>query len=128
MIFALARFIAWFGVDISKAQRIAVFVLIGAGLLLILFMGLWVRSCYNRREARLTVEQAEKAKKAIAEGDRKVQIEVLAKSDADVAVAEGIVSNSKAESVNAMQESKKKWEAASDAEIQAELERRAKEQ
>ena len=54
-------------------------------------------------------------------------IEVLAQSDAQEKAADGVAANAKANTVNAIQESKKEWSDKSNEELAAELERRAKE-
>ena len=91
----------------------------------VLVFGLWAKSCLTKTP-KLDTAAIEKAQKAIAEQDRKVMIEVLAESDAKEAVADGIVNNAKAETINKEAESKAKWAAANNADLAAELERRAR--
>ncbi len=124
MILSIAKFIAkWFGVDLQKAQTgvlIGLMILLGA---FVLFFVLSVRSCMNK-PAKLNQEEIIKAQQAIAAEDRKTMIDTLAKSDAREAEADGDISNAKANTVNAIHESKQTWNAKSDEEIKAELMRR----
>lgn len=92
--------------------------------LIALLAAVFTYSC--GRTPKLNQVQIEKAKQAIATEDRKVMVEILAESDAGEAVADGIVNNSKAATVNAKIESKAKWSNANTEDMAAELERRAK--
>ena len=82
-------------------------------------------SLYFRKKPRLDQKQIVEAQQAIAEQDRAKMVEILAISDAKEAEADGYVANAKVETVNAIQESKKKWSEASNDELAKELERRA---
>lgn len=99
---------------------------IAAGvLLLIILIIVGYRSC-GKSSPKFDEKEILEARTAIENQDRAKQIEILAKSDAKEAVAEEIITNANAVKINAIYESKKKWSEATDAEIQAELERRAK--
>lgn len=82
-------------------------------------------SLYFRKKPKLDQKQIVEAQQAIAEQDRAKMVEILAISDAKEAEADGYVANSKVETVNAIQESKKKWNELSNDELAKELERRA---
>ena len=83
------------------------------------------RGC--RPAPKLDEQQIRKAQQAIAAEDRREMLEVLAESDAREAVADETEINANAAKVNAIKESRDKWATASNAEMAAELERRARE-
>lgn len=83
------------------------------------------RGC-TKKQIKLDEKAIAEAQQAIAENDRKKMVDVLAKSDAEEAVADGIIANSKSETINKIAESKDKWSAASDEDVRKELEARAR--
>jgi uncharacterized protein YpmS len=97
-----------------------------AALVLLIAVVVIYQSC-GKREPKLNIQESERAKKAIAVEDRKEMLDVLVQSDAKEAEAEATEVNANAAKVNAIAESKKKWSEASNDEMAAELERRAKE-
>lgn len=102
----------WKGVAIAVG---AVFVIV--------LISLVFRSC--NKPPKLNQQEIIKAQQAIAENDAKKMKEVLVASDVKEKVADQTQSNSEANTVNAIQESKEKWKDASIEEMRAELERRA---
>lgn len=94
--------------------------------LIILFSIVGVfRSC-GKKEIKLDQKAIIEAQQAIEANDRQKMVEVLATSDAKEAVADETATNASAVTVNVIKELKDKWNAASDEDIRAELERRAK--
>lgn len=127
MIYAISKFIAnLFGLDISKVQRWVVWIVIAIIGVIVLIIAFSLKSCFTRTP-KLDQQQIQKAQKAIETQDRKEMIEVLAQSDAQEKAADVSVIEANAVTQNAIQESKKKWSDASNDEMAAELERRAKE-
>lgn len=116
----LANILGWI-----VAHKRALFVAF-LGFVLFLLVVFAYKGC-TAREIKLDQKEIIEAQKAIAENDRAKQIEILAKSDAKEQVADDISVNASTNTVNAIKESKDKWNAASDEQIRAELERRAKE-
>jgi len=124
MIFAIATLlIKIFAIDFDKAVRIARFVFIGLLLLILLAVGLFLRSCLAK-QPKLDEETIRAAQQAIAENDRKVMVEILTNSDVAEKQIDGNLANAKAATVNAINEAKKNAEAMSNEELAAELERR----
>lgn len=82
----------------------------------------------TKKPIKFDEREIHEAQKAIADADRAKQVEILAKSDAKEQVADDISVNAQTNTVNAIYESKKKWNSATDEEIRAELERRAREE
>ncbi len=99
--------------------------LIAAGIALVVLIGLAYRGC-SQKEIKFNQQEVTEAQQAIEAADRDKQIAVLAKSDAKEAVADETAINANAATVNAIHESREKWNQATDAEIQAEIERRLK--
>ena len=124
MILAIARFIAGlFGWDLQKVQTgviVALMVLIGIA---VLVFALWMRSCFTKTP-KLDEAEIQKAQQSIAVEDRKAMQEVLISSDAREAAIDSNISNAKANTINAIHESREKWSQATDEEIKAELLRR----
>lgn len=111
-----------FGWVVSHWRPVA----IGAAIAVIAIASiLFVRSC-GKRAVKLDEAAIQKAQQAIAERDQKAMVEVLAESDANEAVADATSVNANVIKVNALKESRDKWNNASLEEMQAELERRAK--
>lgn len=108
-----------------KAKLVSVGTVLG--LIAIVALGLWAHSCWNSHKAKLNEKQIIAAQQAIAKDDRKEMVEILAQSDAAEAETNATVANAKADTVNAIAESKKKAETMSNQELADELNRRAKE-
>ena len=69
MLFAIASLIArTFGLDISKVQRWVFIAFVGLILGVIVFLGLWLKSCFNK-PAKIDIKSVEKINKA-NEADR----------------------------------------------------------
>jgi biopolymer transport protein ExbB/TolQ len=126
MIFLIARILAFFGMDIQRAQKLAIWILIGLSIIVLIIVGLFLRSCFTKTP-KLNQQQTIKAQQAVAKGDRKEMLEVLAESDAEEKAANDVQANAQATKEQAIQESKQKWSEASNDEMAKELERRAKE-
>ena len=127
MIFAIAAFITKLtGWDVSKVQRYVFWSLAGVIVILCVAVGLWVKSCASK-PPKLDQKEIQRAQTAIAEQDRKEMIQVLAESDAKEKAADATAVEANTVTVNAIAESKAKWSNASNEEMAAELERRAKE-
>jgi hypothetical protein len=99
--------------------------LIAIGLVL-LFVVLAIRSC-GRSTPKLNTVEIQKAQQAIATEDRKQMQEILVQSDAREKAADATAVNANNATVDAINESKQRWSEASNDEMAAELERRAKE-
>lgn len=125
--FWLAKTIAgMFGLDVSKVQRwvmVSFLVLIGVG---VLMFGLWMRSCLTKKP-KLDEAAIQKAQQAIAEQDEKKMREVLIESDRQEAEADNTSIEAKANTINAIHESKHKWANATDEDLKKELLRRMNE-
>lgn len=93
---------------------------------LLITLTLLYRGC-GKSTPKLDPQEIIKAQKAIAEQDREEMTRVLVESDAKEAVADESAIAATAAKVNAIAESKAKWAEASNAEMQEELERRARE-
>ena len=125
MIFAIATLIIKiFGFDFPKANRLARWVFIVLLVAILIAVGLFLRSCFGRKP-KLDEQSIQKAQKAIAENDRKVMIEVLTNSDVAEKNIDANLANSKAVTVNAVQDARSNAERLSNEELAAELERRA---
>jgi hypothetical protein len=124
MILAIAKLLtSVFGLDLQKAQRFVIYGLMVLVGVFVLVFALWMRSCMTK-PAKLDQQEIIKAQQAIAVEDRKQMVEILASSDAREAVIDGNLSNAKADTINAIYDSKVKWNQASDDEVKAELLRR----
>jgi ABC-type transport system involved in cytochrome bd biosynthesis fused ATPase/permease subunit len=117
MIFFLKR-AGYFVYDHWKIFAIA----LGVIVLVVLFY----EAC-GKKTPKLNQEQIIKSQQAIAKEDRKEMLEVLAESDAQEKAAETVQANAEAVKEQTIKESKEKWSNASNDEMAAELERRAKE-
>ncbi len=127
MIILLANLLVnLFNFDFDVAKKWARRIFVGIVALIVLIIVVFVFRACNKRTVKFDEKEILEAQTAIANQDRQKQIEILAKSDAKEAVAEEIIANADAIKINTIHESKKKWSEATDAEIQAELERRAK--
>ena len=116
-----------FGLDISKVQRWLVIGMIVLIAVVVLVLGLWLRSCFHKAPS-LNQEEITKAQQAIAANDRKVMVDILANSNARQAETDQTVSNAKAAANDAATQARKDAANMSNEELAAELERRAKEQ
>lgn len=96
---------------------------IGAGILLLLIV--FYASC-GKKEVKLDEKGIQEAKIAIAERDEKKAAEVLAKSDAQEAIADNHSVEAEKVYINTLKESREKWANTPLDEMAAELERRAK--
>lgn len=125
MIFTLATIIVnIFGLDFTKATRIARWVFIGLLLVVLIAAGLFLRSCFSRKP-KLDEKAIQTAQKAIAEQDRKTMIEVLTNSDVAEKRIDANLANAKTETINAIQDARKNAEQMTNEELAAELNRRA---
>jgi len=115
-----------FGLDISKVQRWLVIGMIVLIAVVVLILGLWLRSCFHKAPS-LNQEEITKAQQAIAANDRKVMVDILANSNARQAATDQTVSNAKAAANDAATQARKDAANMSNEELAAELERRAKE-
>lgn len=126
MFFWIAKIIAGlFGLDISKVQRwvFGFFALLALGL--IIWFGLWIKSCSSARKAKLNEKQIVAAQAAIEKTDRAEMTRVLVESDVEAKQIDENVAGSKAQTINAINESKQKWAAADNQTMADELNRRA---
>lgn len=124
----IATFLAnLFGVEYASAARwLRRGVRIGAvvlAVLILLFVVLQIRSCFSR-PPKLDERQIQRAEEAIKAGNDRELREILVESDAAEARAVQGAANAKADRINAVYESRKKWENASREELQAEFDRR----
>lgn len=94
-----------------------------AGIVLFILIVSFARSC-GKKAPKINEADVQTAKQAIAVNDTAVMKEVLVKSDVQEKVADGIIANSSVESIKATQESRAKWDSATDEQIRAEAERR----
>ena len=97
--------------------------ILAAILLIAILSVLFGRGC-NSKPAKLNQEEIIKAQQSIAVEDRKQMVDILASSDAREAAIDSNISNAKANTVNAIHESRERWSQASDDELKAELLRR----
>jgi len=96
-----------------------------AAFLVILVLSLVLfRSC-GHKAPKLNEQEIQNAQKAIAVEDRKTMIEILSNSEVREKQIDGNISNAKADTVNAIADSKAEWSAKSNQELADELERRA---
>ena len=95
-----------------------------AGLVAILCLGLWARSCWSSHKAKLNEKEIQEAKQAIQQNNDEKLKEVFAKADAKQAVIDGTVANAEASTKQAEAEAKKKYDAMTLDELAAELEAR----
>jgi hypothetical protein len=79
------------------------------------------------RTPKLNIPEIQRAQKAIANEDREEMTRVLVESDVREKAIDANVAYANNQTVDAIAESRKTWQNASNAEMQAELERRAKE-
>jgi uncharacterized membrane protein YvbJ len=101
---------------------------IAAVVALVVIVSLWAYcGGWFHRTPKLNQQEIQRAQTAIATQDRQEMTQVLAESEAREAVTDANVNEAKAQTFNAVQESKKKWADASIEDMQAELEARAKE-
>ena len=119
MIFAIATFIKWFfpSLDISRIQRWVFWAVLLVAGVVVLFLVLQVRSCFNR-PPRLDQEQIIKAQQAIAKEDRREMIEVLAESK----VKEEGIDNSIKAAEEATEKAKQDYSKLTNEQLAAELE------
>lgn len=113
MTLILANIIGWITAHWRTVAILAAIFVIALGSILI------VRSCGSK--PKLNEAEIQKAQQSIAVEDRKAMQEVLISSDVREAVIDSEISNAKAETVNAIHDSKVKWNQATDEEIKAEL-------
>jgi hypothetical protein len=124
MILTLAKFISGlFGIDLQKAQRYVIYAVMIVIAIIVLVFAMWMRSCFTKTP-KLNEAEIQKAQQSIAVEDRKQMVDILANSDAREAAIDGNISNAKANTINAIHDSREKWSKASDDEIKAELMRR----
>lgn len=98
--------------------------LIGVVVVVVFSLGVvWVRSC--SKPPKLNEKEIHDAQIAIEQHDEKKMAEVLARSDAREKVGDDITGNAEADTLNAIQESKKQWVDAGAQAMCVELERRA---
>lgn len=125
MIFFVARILVWlFKVDMQKAQRIAIFVLAGLGLIVVIVLGLWLKACLTN-PPKLDEKAIQEAQTAIKERNDAELKRILVESDVKEKAIDESLANAEAEKLKAIKESKDKWASASTDELAAELERRA---
>jgi len=127
MIFSIAKFIAGlFGWDISKVQRWVFFSLVVLLSIAALVIGLWISRLFHHAP-KLNEKQITAAQQAIATNDREQMTKILVDSDVAEKQIDANVAYSNTQTTNAQAESRQKWSQASNEEMQAELERRARE-
>ncbi len=120
IILTLKNIFGW----ISLHKKIVLYAV--AGIILFVLIFSFFRSC-GKKEIKFDEKTILEAQKAIAENDRKKMVDILSKSDADEAIADGIIANSKGDAINAQNQSKEKYKDLSNEDIASELNRRAKE-
>lgn len=126
MILLIAKLLTrFFGLDISKAQRIVFWVLFGLIAIVVLFVVFQIKACFTM-PAKLDEPEIQQGEQAKKDGNDKVLRDILTNSDVREKMIDANVANAEAEKVNAIYESRKKWEAANRDELQAEFDRRAK--
>lgn len=120
MIFAIANLLTnLIGLDGTVALKWARRVVLFGAIIIIVVVGLWLRSCFNR-PAKLNEQQIQKAQQAIAKRDRAEMERILAESD--TAEAE-IDSNLKQIEID-REAARRNYNGWSNEELAAELERR----
>jgi biopolymer transport protein ExbB/TolQ len=124
MILALAKLLTPFGIDITKAQKIVIWALLIIGIIAVLSLGLWVRSCSSRREARLDEKQKVEAAKAIEQKNDAKLKEILVEVEAREATINANVETAHVETHAAIQNAKEKYANMNTDELAAELEKR----
>lgn len=124
MIFWIASKISkLFGLDISKVQRYVFWAVVVIGLLFVLILVLSVRSCFNK-PPKLNEAEIQKGEQAVKDRNDKVLKEILTNSDVQEAKINANISNSEADTVNAIKEAKEKYANMNTSDLAAELERR----
>ena len=106
---------------IAAHWRVLVYIV--AAIALVIVFGLVYRSC--NKPPKLDEKAIQSAQQAIEKQDRKVMVDILANSDAQEKVIDQNVANAKADTINAKEESKKKWSEATNDELAKELEARS---
>lgn len=120
----IAKFIAGLlNVDLQKVQRILFWVVVLFAGVVLLFLVLQIRSCFNR-PPKLDEAEIQAGEQAVKERNDKELRQILTNSDVREAQIEANVTNAKAEAVNARHESEKKWANANISDLQAEFDRR----
>lgn len=124
MIFFIATLLTrTFGIDLQKAQRLIVWILLAVGLIFVIALAVSMYSCL-KPTPKFRPEETIKAQQAIAKEDRKEMIEILA----DSTVREQGIDNSIKLAEEATEKAKRDLSQQSNEELAAELERLLKEQ
>lgn len=111
-----------FGFVVAKWRWFAIF----AGVLLFFVLLGFIFRAFHRTP-KLNIPEIQRAQKAIANDDREEMTRVLVESDVREKAIDANVAYANNQTVDAIAESRKTWQNASNAEMQAELERRAHE-
>lgn len=101
-------------------------ILIGLAIFAFVVFSVMVYRGCSSRGAKLNEAEIQRGQQAVKDANDKELREILAASDAREAVIDSTVANAERDKVNAIHESRKKWEAANREELQAEFDRRAK--
>jgi uncharacterized membrane protein YvbJ len=101
------------------------FVIFGALVLVFVLIGFIFKAFHH--SPKLNQKQIEAAKQAVAKDDREEMTRVLVESDVQEKKIDGNLAYASTNTQNAIADSKKQWADKSNAELAAELERRAQE-
>lgn len=124
MIFFIAkRIAAIFNIDLQKAQKWTLIVAVVLGLILVVGLGLWLKSCFSK-PAKLNEAEIQKGQQAIEQHNDEKLKEVLAAADAREQGIDANVARSDANVKVAVEEAKKKYDGMTNDELAAELEKR----
>lgn len=105
-------------------KRLVLYIAIG---IVVLFAGLYIRSCWNGHKAKLNEQQIQRAQEAIAKQDREEMQKVLIEAEVQEKAIDANVANAEAEKQKAITEAKKRAAQMTNEELAAELERLASE-
>jgi uncharacterized membrane protein len=124
MIFGISKFIAnLFGLDVSKVQRVVFWTLIILGLVLLLSLGLWVRSC-GKKTVKLNEKEQQEVARAIEEKNDAKLKEKLIEIEVKEAEIDANVASAQAATWAAQQNAREKYANMNTSELAAELEKR----
>lgn len=128
MVFAISKFIArLFGLDITKVQKAVLLMLICLGVIAVIVLGLWTKSCITKRTIKFDEKKIAAAQKAIAEQDRKEMVEILANSELAEKQIDANLANAGNTKLNTLLEARKRANQLTNEQLAAELERRINE-
>lgn len=94
-------------------------------IIILLILGLYLRSCWNSHKAKLNEKQIVEAQQAIAKNDRATMEKVLIESDVEEQLTNDTVANAHTDTQKAVEDAKKKADSMTNQELADELNRRA---